>query len=338
MKIKEKLPPLERAFEEIKELAGKSRKIIITSHVNPDGDAIGSELAMYHILKSLRKEVRIINHSPTPENFFFLEGADEILNFSDEKAKMIFNSADTIFIVDLSDPKRIISMTEAVLKSNAAKIVIDHHEEPKEFADCYAVDTNASSTGEIISRMLKSWNIVPDKHTAQALYTAIMTDTGSFRFPRTTPEVHQIIAYLIENGADPVKCYEKVYNRMPLNKAHLLGRAYSSIDTFYGGRLAVMMLKREDFLETESREGDTEDIVEKILVVKGVAAGVMLSDPPDSDTIRMSFRAKGDISIRSLALEFGGGGHEQAAGARSSGKSIDEVKSELVQKARKLFL
>lgn len=329
--------PLQASFDTIKQFISSANSIVVSSHINPDGDAIGSELALYHYLKKLDKSVEIINHSSTPGNLVFLEVAGEIKQYGDEFTIDYFNKADTIIIVDLNDPTRLKTLSEPLLTSKAKKIVIDHHEEPKQFADCYAVDTNASSTGEIICRMFFYWNATFDKKISNALYTAIMTDTGSFRFPRTTPEVHKIIAHLIECGADPVMCYEEVYNQMSYSKALLFGKAFSSLELFYRGKLGIIALRKSSFLDYGADESDTEDIVERILSVKGVEVGIMISEPPNSDSIRISFRSKGQYIVRDLALDFGGGGHLHAAGARAQNANIDDIRLELIAKAEKLF-
>ncbi len=338
LEIKEDLLPISESFKRIREIIEQSNNIVISSHINPDGDAIGSELALYFVLKdNYDKNVEIINYSPTPDNLKFLEGSSRIKNAEDCTTQTFFNIADAIFIVDLNNPTRLKSLSEPLLTSKAKKIVIDHHQGPIQFADCYAVDSAASSTGEILWKMFDNWNVQISQAVAMALYTAIMTDTGSFRFPATTPMVHKIVADLIEKGADPVTCYEYVYNQLSYQKALLFGKAFNSLELFYEGKLGIITIRTNDFLEIGAIESDTEDIVERILGVKGVYVGIMLSESSDSDSIRMSFRAKGKYIVRDLAMEFDGGGHEQAAGARAKGKSIDAIREEVISRAKKLF-
>lgn len=311
-----------------------SKNILITTHANPDGDAIGSCLALYHYLQQKNKQAQIIIHSPIPTNLKFLDGINHIIISNDQQINELSINSDTIFVIDLNDISRVKSLRIAIEQSNALKIVIDHHLEPKDFADLYLIDTTASSTGEILYKLLqKDKNFQWTKLISECLYVAIMTDTGNFRFERTDGEVHRIVADLIDYGADPVKLYNEVYNKIPFNAARLMGIGYSNLEQYFDGKLILMPIQHQDFVVTNSTEEDTEGFVESILSVDKVVMSILLMEIKDRNEIRVSIRSKGNYSARALALFFGGGGHLNAAGCRFYGEKFDIVKEKLINQA-----
>lgn len=322
----------------LSQLILSSNKILLTTHLNPDGDAIGSVLGLYHYLKLAKKNVRIIISDPVPNNLMFLDGVTEIELFDEYINYDWIDSLDLILILDLNDFLRLKGLEKYILSSKAKKVVIDHHLEPKNFADFYLVDTEASSTGEMIYKIItqdKSHKI--NKSIAENLYAAILTDSGSFRFPRTDEEVHLIIADLVQNGADPVRIYEEIYNKNSFNKIRLLGRGYSNLELFFNGGFCLMTLKKEDFLATNTNNSDLENFVESLLAIDNVKIGVLLAEIPDGDEIKLSFRSKGNYSVRDLALKFNGGGHLNASGARIKSESLESVKKRLLEESQNMF-
>ncbi len=335
IEIKEnKSAQLQGAFE----LLTKSDNLVITTHVNPDGDAVGSALAVYFYAKQKGRSAHVIIDSEVPFNYKFLEGSDQIHINKQERDEQIILNADTICVVDLNDSKRLKSLREPVLKSKATKMVIDHHMEPREFADHYYVDTDASSAGEMIYNVIKMDDeLILDKNIADALYAAIMTDTGSFRFPRTDGDVHRIIADLIDSGADPVTLYDEIYNTLPYGGFRLMGCAFKSTELYYDNQFAIMKIAREDFKTANAAEEEVENIVESSLSIKGVKVGILVTEMPDRNEFRLSFRSKGNYSIRDLAMKFDGGGHFHAAGARVYNSTLDEVAASVINEAEMLF-
>jgi phosphoesterase RecJ-like protein len=172
---------------------------------------------------------------------------------------------------------------------------------------------------------------------AESLYLAIMTDTGSFRFPRTDALVHLIISELIECGADPVMLYEEVYNKIPFSSMKLLGEAYAGMEIYSEGKFCLMTIPRDLFAKTGSKEDDIENFVESILRIDGVKVGVLITELPDRSEFRVSFRSKGNYNIRDIAFQFGGGGHLNAAGARIYNTTLAEVKEKLVSSIIKMI-
>jgi phosphoesterase RecJ-like protein len=312
--------------------------ILLTTHLNPDGDAIGSVLGLYHYLKLAKKNARIIMSDPVPENLRFLTGVSEIELFNENSGYDWFGSLDLILILDLNEISRLKGLEKYILNSRAKKVVIDHHLEPKDFADFYLVDTDASSTGEMIYKIItQDKSVEINKSIAENLYAAILTDSGSFRFPRTDEEVHMIIADLIRNGADPVRIYEEIYNKNSFNKIRLLGRGYSNLELFFDGIFCLMTLRKEDFLATNTNNFDLENFVESLMAIDKVKIGVLLAEIPDGDEIKLSFRSKGNYSVRDLAMKFNGGGHLNASGARIQSVSLESVRKRLLEESENLF-
>ncbi|MFZ1978897.1 MAG: bifunctional oligoribonuclease/PAP phosphatase NrnA [Bacteroidota bacterium] len=317
-------------FETFRTLVDSHKTFILTTHVNPDGDGLGTECALAVFLKSIGKQAAIINPSPTPPPYLFLQEIFPIQLFEASAHKQMIENSEVILILDTNHPDRLASMKDSVLNSKAVKVCIDHHLEPADFADLYILDEPSAATGEIVYRLI---NFLNGRHiepqVAVALYTAIMTDTGSFRYPRTDPEVHKIIAHLIQAGADPVKIHENVYNRSSLNRIQLLGKALYGMRTAHDGRVAYMVLTKEMFEETKTTEADSDEFVPYTLSLEGVQVGLLFSEL--SDCIKINFRSKGDIWINELAKEFGGNGHKNAAGAHVTLGDLQQVINKLLE-------
>jgi len=328
------IPDFEESSVEIISHLRNSKNILLVTHTNPDGDAIGSCLALYHYLNQQNKNAIFILQSPIPTNLQFLNGTDKIQFLLTQSNFKIPSEIDTIVVLDLNDISRLKILRDEIELSKATKIVIDHHQEPKDFADYYLIDTTASSTGEILFKLLKKdKNINWTKEICENLYVAIMTDTGNFRFERTDGEVHRIVAELIDYGVDPVKLYNEVYNKIPFNAAKLMGLGYSKLESYYDGKLVVMPIRHEDFVKTNSREEDTEGFVESLLSIDGVVMSILIMEVVERNEIRVSIRSKGEYSARNLALNFGGGGHLNAAGCRFQNGDFETTKQRIVAKA-----
>jgi len=322
-------------FTEIVELINASDKILITTHKNPDGDAIGSELALYHALLRYDKSIRIINCDPTPQNLQLITPEGIIEHFQVKThAKLTF---DLIFMLDGNHLNRLGMMQDFYQESGAKKILIDHHTEPSIQNDFAVVDTDASSTGELIYYFIKFLGIDINFEIAANLYLAIMTDTGSFRFPRTTSTIHLIIAELIEKGADPVMIYDMVYNTNTINSLHILGLSLSKITLYHEGKLAVMRITKDMLIAAGATNEDIDNFVNHTLSINGTVMGIMVAEVLGSDELRISMRSKGHVSVRDLAAKFGGGGHINAAGARINSVPIDIAIEQLVEKSKNLL-
>ncbi len=318
----------------ITDIINQNKTFVITSHVNPDGDSLGCELALAHFLRKIGKSATILNHNETPKFYEFLDKRNEIIKFYPELHKDIILNTEVIFVVDTNQSDRLRSLEKYVLESKAIKVIIDHHLEAGDFADYYLIDSEATSTAEILYKLLLSMdNDIIDYDIAHPLYTAIMTDTGSFRFPRTDIETHQIIADLLQYDVDPTAVYSHVYESWSIGRMRLLGETLDSLKTEYDGKLAFMVCTQKMFENTETTEVETDNFTTYPMSIEGVKVGLLFNELEDG--IKISFRSKGDIPINELAKEFGGGGHKNAAGARLFGVMLEKIVKDVVEKAKK---
>ncbi|GIV45825.1 MAG: DHH family phosphoesterase [Ignavibacterium sp.] len=302
-------------FQKLKNIILSNNSFLITTHVNPDADAIGSEVAFYQLLKSLGKKSYIINHSETPYNLRFLDVDNVIKQFNLDDHADLFNQVDVLVALDFNRSDRTVSMKKNFEQSKAIKICIDHHQDPEKFVDYEFIDTDYSATGEIIFNLITETKIVPlTKQIAEPIYAAIMTDTGSFRFERTTAKLHRKVATLIDAGVNPTEIYDKIYDQSKFSKIKLLGRALESIQLIADGKIAFMKITQNDFEEFGAIESDTENFVNYNLSIENVVLGLLFIELKNG--FKVSFRSKGNIPVNKLASEFGGGGHTNAAGAR----------------------
>lgn len=319
-------------FETCKKIFDQKKTFVLTTHINPDGDGLGSEVALAAFLKSLGKKVTIINQSETPSNYLFLNSICIIEHFSREHHAAIITNADVVIVVDTNSPQRFTAMNDLVLQSKAYKICIDHHLDQAKFADLYLIDETSPASGEIVYRLLSYLNPKAiTRKIADALYVAIMTDTGSFRFPKTDVETHSIIADLLARGADPSVLYQKVFEEGKINRLQLLGKALESLDTAADGKVAYMVLPRSAFAETQTVEADTDTMINHTMTIGGVLIGMLFVELEEG--VKVSFRSKGNIPVNELAKEFGGNGHKNAAGARSTSKQLNEFVQKVVERA-----
>ncbi|MDZ4744788.1 MAG: bifunctional oligoribonuclease/PAP phosphatase NrnA [bacterium] len=336
---------MEHLYKAAAEALTGAQNVVITAHINPDGDAVGSTLGLYHALKSKGKSVRVVLPTPVPTTMSWMPGAEVIEVFSLNPA-LTLEGADTIVVLDLNSVSRLqdfgklISATIAASRAQANTgvhrlvhiINIDHHTEPEDFADVQLVDTTAAATCQMLVEVLRHMpEVTISADCATCLYTGIMTDTGSFHFPRTTAALHRVVAHLIERGADPVMVYDNVYNHSPVARMRMLGFALSSMTTHYAGRVCIMMIRLEDMQRFGCTIDDVEGYVHNTLAVDGVEVGIMLVELPSE--IKCSFRSKGDVYVNELAKQFGGGGHVYAAGARVKNQTLQQVLDAVLDKA-----
>ncbi len=276
----------------LQKLLNENNSFLLTTHVNPDADAIGSEIAIYLILKTLGKKVSIINYNETPYNLAFLDKENLIEQYDSSKHDSLINSVDAIICLDFNRADRTVKMKKILVESRNMKICIDHHQDPEKFANYYFYDTIYSATGEIIYEFIKKTNIVKLSYDiVYPLYAAIMTDTGSFRFERTSPALHRMIAEMLEFGVVPGEVYNKIYDECKFTKTKLLGRTLDSMQlSGEKQNVGYMVLTQKDFDETGAVESDTDGFVNFALSVENVTVGILFLELKDG--FKMSFRSK----------------------------------------------
>jgi phosphoesterase RecJ-like protein len=308
----------------------------MSTHLNPDGDAIGSELALDEWLRAQGKQIRILNHSATPAVYRFLDPLGRIEQYRVEDHAPAIASADVFVVVDTNHPDRLESLAPALRSTRAAAVCIDHHLDPDPFMAVAVIDPDATSTGEILARMFEhAGTVAMSPSMATGLYCAIMTDTGSFRYPRVDPEIFRIAARLIEAGADAITVYTSVYEQWTPGRIRLLGETLASLRIDSGGKIASVSITREMLSRTGTSEEDTDNFTTYPMSVSGVVAGILFLETGGG--VKISVRSRGDIPINLLARRFGGNGHKNAAGARIAGKRIDDIREIVLAAAQQLL-
>ena len=309
-----------------------NNSFLLSTHVNPDADAIGSEIAFYLILKKLGKEVYIINHSSTPYFLKFLDTENVIEKFNEEKHSKLFKQVDVLVVIDLNYANRLVREEKYFRESSRLKICLDHHQSPEKFVDHCFNDASYAATAHIIFDFIKQTDIVKlTKEIAIPIYAGIMTDLGSFRFERTTPEIHRITAELLEAGVNPVEVYDNIYDQSNFSKIKLLGESLSSIQLNSAKEIAYMVVTRDAINRTQADEAEVDGFVNYCLSIKGVKLALLFYEL--NDGIKISFRSKGEIPVHKLAQKFGGGGHINASGTRLFNVDLDETISNVIKAA-----
>ena len=301
---------MKEKFNQIIESVKTARRILITSHLDPDGDSIGSQLALKGWLMDLAKEVRIINQGKIPSKYLFLDEEKAIEDF--DSAKAIDWSADLIFVLECPNLERI-GEVKKLLKEGAKVINLDHHPDNSFFGDISYVDTQACALGEIIYELLIYSGYRLNKLTATQLYAAILSDTGRFRFSNTTPEALRIGAELITLGANPKEINNQIYYNNSNASLKLLGFLLLNLETFANGKISSLVIDQQTLEELKVSKEDTEGFVDYSLFLKGAEVGVLFTQKNDSKT-KVSLRSQNSFDVSALARTFGGGGHRNAAG------------------------
>ena len=309
------------------------QKAVIIPHKNPDGDALGSTLAWMHFLNLEKHEAVVVSPNDYPKFLNWLPGQDQILihNEEEELVQRKIDEATLIFTLDFNALVRIDKLGELVSMAQADIVMIDHHEAPENFAALMYSDTHMSSTCEMIYHLITALNpnaITPE--IASCLYTGIMTDTGSFRYPSTTATTHKAIANLIENGADGTSIHQKIYDSSSFNRLKLLGIALSNLNRIENLPIVFITLSQQELNSCDYKKGDTEGFVNYGLSLEGVKFSTIMIENQKEGKIKMSFRSKGSFSVNEFARTyFQGGGHINAAGGMSTdsmSKTVEQFK------------
>ncbi|MBI1183614.1 bifunctional oligoribonuclease/PAP phosphatase NrnA, partial [bacterium] len=293
---------------------------VITFHQNPDGDALGSALGLHLALKKLQKHGHVISPNSIGEYLHWLSGIDEVLvHEGNEKAvNEVVKNAGAVFCLDFNDLNRTGTMENVLVANQAKKVLIDHHLNPKQFAAFEMHDIEVPATALLIFRLLSALdNTIFDQDIATCLYTGLMTDTGSFRFPSTTPETHLAIARLMQTGFNHSVVHENIFDTFTVNRLHLFGHCIKNQHELLPEyNTSIIWVTRENHTTFDIKKGDTEGLVNYNLSLQGIKFGVLFIE--DEEMVKISFRSKGDFPANLFASNyFQGGGHFNAAGGRS---------------------
>jgi len=313
----------------IKEKINTAESIVITSHQSPDGDAVGSSLALYHYLRGKGKKVNVILPDASPKFLNWMEGVEEINIFESDvdACKKLINDAAVIFSLDYNDLKRVSDMGELIGQSSAFKVMIDHHLHPSDFADWKYSDTNVCSTAQMIYEFITGLDDEAeiDKTIGQGIYVGLVTDSGSFRFSSVDPRTHEIVASLLRKGLIHSEIHENLFDVNTLDRLKMLGYSLSNkLKVLPNIPVAVIYLSKEELDELDNKKGSTEGLVNYALSVEGVKMAALIKG--DENKVNISFRSKVDVRVNEFSgAHFSGGGDSNAAGGVSFDSFEDTI-------------
>lgn len=307
------------AYQQIIDVLSRCRRVLLTTHVRPDGDAIGTTAALALALRKagVESEVLLLSHLPTKYTFVYNENA--IVYTDVEKGwpqRYPFERFDALLVADTGTWSQLPGLKERISEWRVPRIVLDHHLTQVDWADIKLVVTDAAAAAEVAAELIEQWEIPIDAGMATALYVAIASDTGWFQFSNTRPFTHRLAATLVEKGVDTDRIYQMLYQNERAERVALQTRAMQSLELLAGGRLAVMRIAKQDFADTRAHVPDTENLINVPLQIRTVQVSILVTEPPESGPIRVSLRSKGQVDVARFAEQFGGGGHARAAGLK----------------------
>lgn len=303
-----------KTYDRFREFLSRHDEFLILSHQDPDGDALGSSLALQAALKARGKRVTTANESPVPESLRFLPGWETI-----RVAAQVPEKFSAVFVLDCSSLERVGPSAERLVARDATVACVDHHAGNEGFGDPRLVDVEASATAELVHDLLEAVGLPITPEIAACLYAGIASDTGAFRYLNTTPKILRLAARLVEEGADPALTAEALYARKSAGSLRILGLALASLESRAAGQLAALTISRDMFDRARATPEDADGIVQYAKSLLGARVGVLLQEPMPGE-IRISFRSDGSVDVNRVAGVFGGGGHRNAAGARVKGE------------------
>lgn len=317
-------------IDKVYDLLRKPRKITILSHKNPDGDAIGSCLGLYHFLKSSNHEVKVIIPNEIPEFLMWLPGADNILIFSREKeeAKKIIQESELFFFLDFNSSSRIDKVYKIIKEQDVPVVLIDHHPNPQDIATLTFSDPSVSSTAELVYRVINdlTQNYKLSKEVAECLFVGIMTDTGCFAYNSSSPETYKIVSDFLRTGIDKDDIYNRVYDNYSVDRMRLLGNSLKNkLEYFPEFRTAIISITADELKQHDFKIGDTEGFVNYPLTIKDVVFSALFIEKKQH--VKISFRSKGSFPVNEFSSRhFEGGGHTNAAGGEAKDSLANVLK------------
>jgi bifunctional oligoribonuclease and PAP phosphatase NrnA len=321
---------IRRVIRELK----PGRRVALSTHINADGDGCGSETALARLLAQRGLSAHIVNPTPWPELFDFLL-AEDIVDKSGDGAAALKN-IDLLIVLDISDVKRLGSLADTVRSLKVPRVVIDHHIASEDIAgDILLADTTACATGELVYDLAHELGSEITPRIAKSLYSAILTDTGAFRFSNTTPRSHAVAAHLLAAGVDPEEMYLRVYASAPAGRVRLLAEVLQTLGVDEQKGLAWLSMPAGAMEQHHVRQEDLDGIVEHARSISGTRMAVFFRDLGHGK-VKASFRSTGGVDVNAFARKFGGGGHARASGALIAG-TLDDVRERVLAAARQVL-
>jgi phosphoesterase RecJ-like protein len=309
-------------YEQIIDVINKSSKIAVTSHVQPDGDNVGSSLALCLALQKLGKQAMYVIDDNIPEVYRFLKGAREV----DRLSSLTALDYDLVIAMDCGDMERLGKVRQLAEKTRL--INIDHHISNTRFGEINLVEENASATAEIAYKLIKSMGIFIDRDIAECIYTGIVTDTGMFQYSNTSEETHSITAELIIAGVSPSDIFNKVYQNSPKEKVILMKEALKSLEFYNDDKVSCISISKAQIDNIAKEDLDTEGIVNLGRDIAGVEVSIFLKEK-ETNVVKVSLRSKSYVDVCVIAKDFGGGGHVRASGCTITG-NLEQAKQQIL--------
>jgi phosphoesterase RecJ-like protein len=315
-----------------KELLVPNKRIVLCSHYNPDGDAVGSVLGLRGVLLEMNHHVEVILPNMMPSFYRFMEGSETVKYFShqQQECEELLVNAEVIFLLDFNHIGRLGEKMSAFFEGlKCPMVMIDHHQQPSDMATVLFSDTSFTSTCEMVYHFVTQmhWQAFLKLPAMECIYAGMVTDTASFRFPVVTAETHRIVAEMLDKGLDHAKIHQAIYDTQSENRLRLVGYALSSkLEVWKDRGVAVVYLSQEELERFHHQSGDTEGLVNQALSIDGVHLAAFFKESPDEGKIKCSFRSQGDFDVNTFARTYwNGGGHYNAAGGHFQGTLIEAV-------------
>jgi bifunctional oligoribonuclease and PAP phosphatase NrnA len=323
--------------QELLAALSQCRRVLITTHVRPDGDALGTAAAMSLGLRARGIASEVLLLSKLPRKYAFVLKENGIVFHEVDPnwpQNLSLDSFDALLVVDTGTWSQLPGLREHLNGFQKPRLVLDHHLTQEDWADVKLVRTDAAAAGEIAADVLRKWNVPLDKPLATALFLAIASDTGWFQFSNTRPATLRLAADLMEVGVDTDSMYQHLYQNERAERLTLQTLAQDSLELLQDGRLAVMCVSKSDFAKTGASISDTENLINIPLQIRTVEVSILMIDPPDGPPVRVSLRSKGQIDVAAFAEQFGGGGHARASGLKIPG-TLEEVFEKVITAMKK---
>jgi phosphoesterase RecJ-like protein len=330
---------MDDVYQNMINLLSQQRRVLLTTHARPDGDALGTCAALSMGLRAKNIATEVLLLSPLPQKYRFVFEENGIVHHIFERAwpsALVLESFDALLVADTGTWSQLPGLQEKLRASGWRKpmLVLDHHLTQENWADAKLVVTEAAAAGEIAAELLELWDVTMTPAIATALFVAIASDTGWFQFSNTRPFTLRLAATLMEAGVDTDRLYQNLYHNERAERVAIQTRAMQSLELLAGGKLAVMTIRKKDFTDTHAGVPDTENIINVPLMIRTVEVSILITEPIDSGPVRVSLRSKGKLDVARFAEQFGGGGHARASGLKLQ-TSLEDAHKQVVSAAVK---
>ena len=317
--------------EEIFNIINNSNRIVLSTHEKPDADGLGSAISFFYYLKSKNKDVRIIQPSKFPEDCKIIDPDNVVQTYCNDDDAWI-KSCDLLILFDVGHISRSKDVSEIAQKNNIDIISIDHHKNDNtDIFKAYIIDIDAPATGFLVWKLLKDLKIEKpwDIKISNALYAALMTDTGSFRYNNTTAETHDMASELLSFGVRPYDIYVPFYEQRSMKQLRLLAYVINKIKFAINDKVCYCLLDKKAFIDTNSKIEDVDGFTEFLRSIKGVEVSFLITEQ-ENNTFRVNFRSKGEFTVNDIASSFNGGGHKFAAGCKISNSNVSDLEKKIL--------